>query len=231
VYDNHPVEPPATPEKGYHLSVDLTDRATEFIRDAKAIDPEKPFFLYYCPGAAHAPHHAPREWTERYEGRFDTGYEAIRAGILERQKALGIVPEHAELSPINPYVERTGPTSQAWPEVDTVRPWDSLSDEEQRLFARMAEVYAGFMSHADHELGRLLDYLEESGQRENTIVVLVSDNGASGERGPNGRSTRTGSSTAFRTRSRRTCSTSTCSAARRPTITIPRAGRGRSTRR
>ena len=186
VYDNHPVAPPATPEHGYHLSTDLTDRAIEFIRDAKAIAPEKPFFLYYCPGAAHAPHHAPKAWIDRYKGRFDVGYEAIRASILDRQKAMGIVPEHAELSPINPYADRTGPGGEDWPDVDTVRPWDTLSDDERRLFARMAEVYAGFVSHADHEMGRLLDYLEESGQLENTIVVLVSDNGASGEGGPNG---------------------------------------------
>ncbi len=186
VYDNHPVAPPATPEDGYHLSTDLTDRAIEFIRDAKAIAPEKPFFLYYCPGAAHAPHHAPEEWIDRYRGRFDMGYEAIRAGILERQKALGIVPAQAELSPMNPYLGHRGPGGEDWPEVDTVRPWDTLSGDERRLFSRMAEVYAGFLSHADHELGRLLDYLEESGQLQNTIVVVVSDNGASGEGGPNG---------------------------------------------
>ncbi|MBV8710882.1 MAG: arylsulfatase [Solirubrobacterales bacterium] len=186
IYDNHPVAPPKSPEEGYHLSVDLTDKAIEFIRDAKAIAPEKPFFLYYCPGAAHAPHHAPKDWIEKYEGRFDIGYDAIRQGIIERQKALGIVPEHAELSPINPYRDRTGSSGESWPEVDTVRPWESLSEDEQRLFRRMAEVYAGFLSHADHQLGRLLDYLEESGQLENTIVVLVSDNGASGEGGPNG---------------------------------------------
>ena len=186
IYDNHPVAPPKSPEEGYHLSVDLTDKAIEFIRDAKAIAPEKPFFLYYCPGAAHAPHHAPKDWIEKYEGRFDIGYDAIRQGIIERQKALGIVPEHAELSPINPYRDRTGSSGESWPEVDTVRPWESLSEDEQRLFRRMAEVYAGFLSHADHQLGRLLDYLEESAQLENTIVVLVSDNGASGEGGPNG---------------------------------------------
>jgi len=186
VYDNHPVAPPRTPEEGYHLTLDLTDKAIEFIRDAKAIAPEKPFLLYYCPGAAHAPHHAPQEWTDRYKGRFDMGYEALRENILERQKQIGIVPEHAELSPINPYLDTTGPRGQSWPEVDTVRPWDSLSEDEQRLFCRMAEVYAGFLSHADHELGRLLDYLEDSGQLDNTIVVLVSDNGASGEGGPNG---------------------------------------------
>ncbi|HEX4673617.1 MAG TPA: arylsulfatase, partial [Solirubrobacteraceae bacterium] len=186
VYDNHPVSPPATPEEGYHLSVDLTDKAIEFIEDAKAIAPDKPFFLYYCPGVAHAPHHVPKEWIERYRGRFDMGYEVIRETILERQKELGIVSESTELSPINPYVGETSDDGQAWPELDTVRPWDSLSEDEQRLFARMAEVYAGFVSHGDHQIGRLLDYLNETGQLENTIVVVVSDNGASGEGGPNG---------------------------------------------
>ena len=186
VYDNHPVAPPASPEEGYHLSVDLTDKAIEFIEDAKAIAPDKPFFLYYCPGAAHAPHHVPKEWIERYRGKFDMGYEATREQILERQKTMGIVSESTELSPINPYVDETSADGQDWPELDTVRPWDSLSEDEKRLFARMAEVYAGFLSHADHEVGRLLDYLDETDQLENTIVVLVSDNGASGEGGPNG---------------------------------------------
>ncbi len=186
VYDNHPVPPPASPEEGYHLSVDLTDRAIEFIEDAKAIAPDKPFFLYYCPGTAHAPHHVPKEWAERYEGRFDAGYEAMREQILERQKKLGIVSESTELSPINPYIEKTSAQGDGWPELDTVRPWDTLSPDEQRLFARMAEVYAGFLSHADHQIGRLLDYLDDTGQLENTIVVVVSDNGASGEGGPNG---------------------------------------------
>jgi arylsulfatase len=186
VYDNHPVEQPKSPEEGYHLTTDLTDKAIEFIHDAKAIAPEKPFLLYFCPGAAHAPHHAPKEWIEKYKGRFDMGYEAYRELVFDRQKQMGVVPEHTELSPINPYAETTGPDGQPWPELDTVRPWDSLSDEEQRLFCRMAEVYAGFLSHADHEVGRLLDDLEESGQLDNTIVVVVSDNGASGEGGPNG---------------------------------------------
>ncbi len=187
VYDNHPVEPPASPEEGYHFGTDITDRALEFIRDAKAIAPEKPFFLYYAPGAAHAPHHAPPEWIEKYKGKFDMGYEAYREVVFERQKERGIIPEHAELSPMNPYgAETSADGGKGWPELDMVRPWDQLSDEEKRLFARMAEVYAGFLSHADHEIGRLLDYLEHSGQLENTIVVLVSDNGASGEGGPNG---------------------------------------------
>ncbi|MDX6656798.1 MAG: hypothetical protein QOH62_1591, partial [Solirubrobacteraceae bacterium] len=186
VYDNHPVPQPRSPEEGYHLTTDLTDKAIEFVRDSKVIAPDKPFLLYYCPGAAHAPHHAPKEWIDKYKGRFDAGYEATREATFARQKQMGVVPEDAELSPINPYTETTGPEGQPWPELDTVRPWASLSDEEQRLFCRMAEVYAGFLGHADHELGRLLDYLDESGQLDNTIVVLVSDNGASGEGGPNG---------------------------------------------
>ena len=174
------------PEDGYHLTADLTDRALSFIQDSKAIAPDKPFFLYYCPGACHAPHHAPKEWADKYKGKFDMGYEAYRELIFERQKKLGIVTEQAELSPINPYIDEKSADGKGWPEADTVRPWDSLSDDEKRLFARMAEVYAGFLSHADHEIGRLLDYLEECGQLDNTIIVLVSDNGASGEGGPNG---------------------------------------------
>ncbi len=186
VYDNHPVAPPSSPEDGYHLTVDLTDKAIEFIQDAKAVAPDKPFFLYYCPGAAHAPHHAPKEWADRYAGKFDMGYEAYREIVFERQKKLGIVAHSTELSPIDPYAQTTSHDGKPWAAGDTVRPWESLSADERRLFSRMAEVYAGFLSHADHELGRLLDHLEESDQLENTIVVLVSDNGASGEGGPNG---------------------------------------------
>lgn len=186
VHDNHPVDQPASPEEGYHFGTDITDRALAFIRDAKAVAPEKPFLLYYCPGACHAPHHVPQEWSDRYRGKFDMGYEVYREQVFQRQKTLGILPEHAELSPINPYVDRTSKDGKTWPELDTVRPWDSLTDDEKRLFARMAEVYAGFLSHADHEIGRLLDYLEQSGQLDNTLIVLVSDNGASGEGGPNG---------------------------------------------
>ncbi len=186
VHDNHPVEQPSTPEDGYHFSVDITDRALAFIRDAKAVAPEKPFLLYYCPGACHAPHHAPTGWSDKYRGKFDMGYEAYREQVFQRQQAMGLLSEQAELSPINPYIDRTSKSGKPWPELDTVRPWESLTDEEKRLFARMAEVYAGFLSHADHQIGRLLDYLDESGQLDNTIIVLVSDNGASGEGGPNG---------------------------------------------
>ena len=189
IYDNHPVDQPKTPEEGYHFTEDITDRALEFIKDAKAVAPDKPFFLYYAPGACHAPHQVPREWIDKYRGRFDMGYEAIREQILARQKELGIVPQDTELPPINPIgtpQARTGPDGLPFPEFDYTRPWDSLSDKEKRLFARMAEVYAGFLSHADSQIGRLLTYLEETGQRENTLVILVSDNGASGEGGPNG---------------------------------------------
>jgi arylsulfatase A-like enzyme len=188
VYDNHTIAPPATPEDGYHLSKDLTDKAIEFIRDSKAVAPDKPWYMYFCPGCAHAPHHVSKEWADRYEGRFDQGYEAIRATILENQKKLGLLPAETELSPINPHGEpdATGPAGQPWPRLDFVRPWDSLTDEEKRLFARMAEVYAGFVSYTDDQIARLIDYLDESGQLENTIIMVVSDNGASGEGGPNG---------------------------------------------
>ena len=186
VYDNHYVEQPKGPEEGYHLTEDLTDMAIGFIRDAKVVAPDKPFFMYFCPGATHAPHHALQEWIEKYKGRFDMGYEAYREQVFQRQKQLGILAPGAELSPINPYAQEKSHDGRSWPEVDTVRPWESLSAGEKALFCRMAEVYAGFLSHADHHIGRLLDYLEESGQLDNTIVVLVSDNGASGEGGPNG---------------------------------------------
>jgi arylsulfatase A-like enzyme len=189
VYDNHPVDQPSSPEEGYHLTDDLTDKALEFIRDAKAIAPDKPFFLYYAPGACHAPHHAPRDWIDRFRGQFDMGYEAVREQTLARQKQMGIVPADTELPPLNPIgtpADRTGPGGQPFPGVDYTKPWDTLGADERRLFARMAEVYAGFLAHADHHIGRLLDFLEVSGQRDNTMVILVSDNGASGEGGPDG---------------------------------------------
>jgi arylsulfatase A-like enzyme len=189
IYDNHPVDPPKSPEEGYHFTDDITDKALEFIKDAKVLAPDKPFFLYYAPGAAHAPHHVAPEWSDRFKGRFDMGYEAMREQTLARQKEMGILPAETELPPINPIgtsESRSGPDGKPFPPLDVTRPWDSLNDDEKRLFSRMAEVYAGFLAHADHHIGRLLDYLEETGQRENTIIVLVSDNGASGEGGPNG---------------------------------------------
>ncbi|GGV06636.1 arylsulfatase [Streptomyces litmocidini] len=188
IHDNHPVDPPATPEEGYHIAKDFSDRAIEFIRDARAVDPDKPFFMYLSLDAAHAPHHVFKEWADRYEGVFDEGYEAIRPGILRRQKDLGLLPEDTGLSAINPHGEPavTGPDGQLWPVLDTVRPWDDLSADERRLFIRMAEVFAGYVSYSDDQLGRVLDFLESAGELDNTIIVAVSDNGASGEGGPNG---------------------------------------------
>ncbi|MGE0687918.1 MAG: arylsulfatase [Dehalococcoidia bacterium] len=181
VYDNHLVDAPAGPEHGYHLSKDLADRALEFIRDLKQVAPDKPWLCYFAPGANHAPHHVPREWADRYRGRFDMGYERYREMTLENMKRMGIVAANTQLSPINPW-----PAPDVIPPADVVRPWDSLSDEQKRLYSRMAEVYAGFCSYTDDQIGRILDYLEASGQLDNTIVVAVSDNGASGEGGPDG---------------------------------------------
>ncbi len=188
MHDNHQVDPPGRPQDGYHLADDLSDKAVQFIQDAKVIDPDKPFFMYFAPQAGHAPHLVPDEWADKYKGVFDDGYEAIRDGILARQKELGLLPEDTELSPINPHGEprRKGPDGQHWPLLDTVRPWDSLSDDEKRLFTRMAEVYAGYISYYDDRLGRILDHLEETGELDNTLIVAISDNGASGEGGPNG---------------------------------------------
>ncbi len=189
VYDNHPVDQPRSPEEGYHFTEDITDRALEFIKDAKAIAPDKPFLLYYAPGAGHAPHHVFKEWADKYRGHFDAGYEALREETMARQKEMGLVPLQTELPPVNPLgtgETRKGPKGQPFPVFDVTRPWDSLSGDEKRLFSRMAEVYAGFLSHADHHIGRLLEHLEDTDELENTLIVLVSDNGASGEGGPNG---------------------------------------------
>ncbi len=180
----------SSPEEGYHLTEDITDKAIEFIRDAKAVAPEKPFFLYYAPGACHAPHHAPKEWIDRYKGRFDMGYEAMREQTLARQKETRHRPGRHRASRRSTRSARTetrtGPDGKPFPPLDETLPWDSLAADEKRLFSRMAEVYAGFLSHADHHIGRLLDFLEFIGERDNTLVILVSDNGASGEGGPNG---------------------------------------------
>src|SRR5262249_55554191 len=186
VYDNHPIRQPYSPEEGYHLSKDLADKAIEFITDSTTIAPEKPWFMYFCPGCGHAPHHVWKEWADRYKGKFDMGYEKYREIALENQKKLGLVPANTELSQINPYAGAKSADGKPWPAQDTVRPWDSLSDDEKKLFCRMAEVFAGFQSYTDAQLGRLLDFLEETGQLDNTIIVVISDNGASGEGGPNG---------------------------------------------
>ena len=142
VYDNHPIDPPYTPKEGYHLSKDIADKALQFIRDAKVVAPEKPWFMYFCPGCAHAPHHVPKEWADKYKGKFDMGYEKCRETTLENQKRMGLMPENTKLPPLNPYAEEKSVDGKPWPPLDIVRPWDSLSDEEKKLFIRMAEVFA-----------------------------------------------------------------------------------------
>jgi arylsulfatase A-like enzyme len=170
IYDNHSVEPEKTPEEGYHLTEDLVDRAISFIADAKQVAPDKPFFLYFCPGAAHAPHHVPKEWADKYKGKFDGGWDAFREGVFKRQKELGIIPKDAELSRHDP----------------DVQDWNTLPANEKKLYARMMEVFAGFVSHTDYHYGRMFDFLKSIGAWDNTIIMFISDNGASAEGGPTG---------------------------------------------
>jgi arylsulfatase A-like enzyme len=178
--DNHYIDQPYGPEDGYHLSKDLADKALELIRDSKQSEPDKPWYLWFCPGANHAPHHAPQEYIDKYKGAFDDGYEAYREWILPRMIERGVLPEGTELTAINPMTPGT------FSEGDSVRPWDTLSADERRLFSRMAEVYAGFSEYTDVQVGRIVDYLEESGQLDNTLILYCADNGASGEGSPNG---------------------------------------------
>jgi arylsulfatase A-like enzyme len=170
VRDNSQIDPPRSPEEGYHLTPDLVEKARAMIADAKQVAPNKPFFLYFCTGAMHAPHHVPKEWADRWTGQFDDGWDAYREKVFARQKALGIVPETTVLSRHDPDVPA----------------WDSLPTEERRLYARMMEVFAGFLEHTDHYIGELIAFLKEIGEYENTLIMLVSDNGASPEGGPTG---------------------------------------------
>jgi arylsulfatase len=164
-YDQHHVPPPV--HEDYHLSEDLVDRAEEFLSDHITTTPDRPFFLYLAFGACHAPHQAPRSFIDKYRGRFDEGWDVEREKVLARQKALGIVPRDATLAPRNP----------------DVREWSSLGESERRLFARMQEVFAGFTEHTDTQIGRLVDFLERRDRMHNTVFVVLSDNGASGEGG------------------------------------------------
>lgn len=163
VYDNHRIERPDV--DGYHLTDDLVRAGLSFVRDLRSVNSEKPWFMYWCSGACHAPHQAPREFIERYRGRFDDGWDAVRDETLARQIELGLMPEGTRLS------ERP----------DVIRAWDSLSVDERRLYARQMEAFAGFLTHLDDGIGRLLYGIEALGELDNTIVMFVSDNGASGE--------------------------------------------------
>jgi arylsulfatase len=180
VEDNHFIEQPYGPEQGYHLSKDLVDHAITMLRDQKATNPSRPWFLWLNPGANHAPHQAPKEYIDKYRGKFDDGYEAYRTWVLERMIARGILPKGTPLTPLNPLPEDVANPA------DTVRPWNSLTLQEKKLFSRLAEVYAGFSEYTDAQVGRLIDYLQETGQLENTVVFYAADNGASGEGTPSG---------------------------------------------
>src|SRR5262247_2549255 len=170
IYDNRQVPPPATPAEGYHLTEDLTNKAIQFIADAKQVAPDKPFFLYFASGANHAPHHVPKEWADKYKGKFDKGWDAYRKQVFENQKKLGLISKNATLSRHDP----------------DVQDWDKLSADERKLYARMMEVFAGFCEHVDHYIGRLIAFLKEIGEYDNTLIMLISDNGASAEGGPTG---------------------------------------------
>ncbi len=168
VIDNTMISPEFPAE--YHLTQDLTDHAIGMLTDLRAVDPDKPFFMYLAYGACHAPHHAPRDFIDAYQGRFDEGWDAWRMRTHQRQLESGLIPPGTALS------ERP----------DWVQEWSTLPAEEQRAYARMMEVFAGFLTHTDYHIGRLLDFLEAAGQSDNTMVILLSDNGASAEGGPNG---------------------------------------------
>jgi len=170
VRDTNHIEPPAHPDDGYHLDADLADQAIAYLRELRIASSDRPFLMWYASAAPHAPHQAPPEWIERYRGRFDDGWDAWREATLQRQKDLGVVPADTVLS------ERP-----SW-----VEPWSEIDAPRRRLYARMMEVCAGFISHADHQIGRVLDHLDRTGELDDTIVLLVSDNGASAEGGPHG---------------------------------------------
>ncbi|WP_162946412.1 arylsulfatase [Chitinophaga barathri] len=180
VEDNRFVEQPYSPEEGYHLSKDLADRAIEMLRNKNSTNPSKPWYMWWCPGANHAPHHSPKEYIDKYKGKFDDGYDAYRVWVVDQMIKKGILPKNTALTEINFL-----PKDVANP-ADYVRPWSELSDDEKKLFSRMAEVYAGFSEYTDAQVGRIVDYLEETGQLENTIIIYAADNGASGEGSPNG---------------------------------------------
>jgi arylsulfatase A-like enzyme len=180
VDDNKFIDQPYSPEEGYHLSKDLADQALRMLGDHHATNPSRPWYMWFCPGANHAPHHCPQDYIDKYKGKFDAGYEAYREWVLPRMIAKGILPEGTTLTPLNPLPSDVSNAS------DTVRPWDSLNADEKKLFSRLMEVYAGFSEYTDAQVGRIIDYLEKSGQLENTVVIYAADNGASGEGSPNG---------------------------------------------
>ncbi len=166
-----PIEPPSTAEQGYHLTEDLADRAIDWVRQQKALMPEKPFFMYFAPGATHAPHHVPKEWADRYKGRFAHGWDRQRELTFERQKELGVVPADAELTARHAEIPA----------------WDDMDDALKPVLEREMEVYAGFLEHTDYHVGRLIDAIEDLEILDDTLVFyIIGDNGASAEGTVNG---------------------------------------------
>ncbi len=165
------VEPRQPPEGDYHFTEDMTDKAIAWVRQQQALMPDKPFFMYYAPGATHAPHHVPAEWADRYKGRFDQGWDVLREETLERQKALGVVPADAELSARHAEIPA----------------WEEMPTELRPFLVRQMELYAGFFEHTDHQVGRVVDALAALGALENTLIFyILGDNGASAEGTLNG---------------------------------------------
>ena len=166
-----PVEPETTPEEGYHFMIDMTDRAISWVREQKALMPDKPFFMYFAPGATHAPHHVPAEWADRYAGAFDDGWDALRERIFARQKELGVIPQEAELTRRH----------------DEIPAWDDMPEDLKPVLRRQMEVYAGFLEFTDHHVGRLVDALRDLEVLDDTLVYyIIGDNGASAEGTLNG---------------------------------------------
>lgn len=166
-----PVEPEKTPEQGYTLTEDLADRAITWVRQQQALTPDKPFFMYFAPGATHAPHHVPKQWSDKYRGKFDDGWDVLRENMLDKQKALGVVPEDAQLTARH----------------DEIPAWDDMPDLLKPVLARQMEIYAGFLEQTDHEIGRLVDAIDDLGALDNTLIYyIIGDNGASAEGTPIG---------------------------------------------
>tara|TARA_Y100000996_G_scaffold111528_1_gene82575 strand:- start:1365 stop:3638 length:2274 start_codon:yes stop_codon:yes gene_type:complete len=168
--DNHHIDPPAKPDDGYHLSEDLVDNFLAMVGDLKGVRPDRPFFAYVPFGATHAPHQAPQEYLEKYRGKFDEGWDIVRDQWHRNQLKLGIIPEGTKLAPRNPGVDA----------------WEDLPDAQKKLAARLQEAFAAFLDHTDDQIGRIINGLRDTGQLDNTIVILLSDNGASQEGGPFG---------------------------------------------
>ena len=170
MYAGHEPVEPSRGNPDYHLSTDLSDKATHYLTGHASIDPDRPFFMFWAPGGMHAPHHAPKEYIEKYKGKFDMGWDVAREEIHKRQLELGVIPEGSALTERNKEIPA----------------WDSLTDEEKRMYARQMEAFAGQLEHLDMEIGRMMATLERIGKLENTLIILTSDNGASGEGGLSG---------------------------------------------